>query len=167
MLVALAITLRINLASSPPLASKGMQKDGWSNKIGLQNVHKMDEVWMRNESEEDEDARPSQPFHSLSPLLYSPLCVCVFCISVCCCSPLPSPLVFFFSFFPPTNEFQVCSLGWSQRRSVFAREMHNPGQRNQLKMQSWWHWFGAFSAHLGSCVFGVGNSTLFSRTAFN
>jgi len=57
---------------------------------------------MRNESEEDEDARPSQPFHSLA-LFSSPVCVCAFCASVFCCSPLPSPLVFFPPSHPRTN----------------------------------------------------------------
>ncbi len=165
MLVALAITLRIILASPSPLgikrhAKRWMKQQNWYTKCS-QNGWDVDEEWKWW-------GWRCAPLATLPFSLFSsPLCVCVFCICVCCCSPLPSPLVFFFSFFPPTNEFQVCSLGWSQRRSVYAREMHNPGQRNQLKMQSWWHWFGAFSAHLGSCFFGVGNSTLFSRTAFN
>jgi hypothetical protein len=83
------------------------------------------------------------------------LCVCFlrFCLLLLASA---IPVGFFLSLFPPTNEYQVRSLGWSQRRSVYAREMHNPGQRNQLKMKSWWHWFGAFSAHLGSCFFGLG-----------
>ncbi len=153
MLVALAITLHTIWPLLPPWHQKAckrwMKQQNWSTKCS-QNGWDVDEEWKWRGWR----CAPLATLPFSRSFLLSCVCVCFlrFCFLLLA-SAIP---VGVFSSFPPTNECQVRSLGWSQRRSVYAREMHNPDPRNQLKMQSWWHWFGAFSAHLGSCFFGLG-----------
>ncbi len=120
---------------------------------------------MRNESDEDEDARPSQPFHSLSLSLSSPLLfVCVFSAFVFVVARLCHPRWFFFSpsSHPQTNfRFALLvdlkeDLCMREKCTTLVREINSKCSLGDTDLELFLPILGAASLELGTqhCLAG-------------
>ncbi len=132
---------------------------------------------MRNESDEDEDGRPSQPFHSLSlslslslssPLLF----VCVFSAVVFVVARLCHPRWFFFSpFSHPQTNFRFAllvdlkeDLCMREKCTTLVREINSKCSLGDTDLELFLPILGAASLELGTqhCLAGP----LFKKVAF-